>query len=147
MTRYQRQRGLETGLIGISYRRWSFYVLLIWAFIQWMLVCLFIPETYHPVLLRNKARKLRKESGDERWWAPIEKLNRSIPLVQYLAYGHLSYILTLTADSPPIHISAFSSSHPRADVSQPLSVLRSVSRNPVSIFRSLHHCFPQQSRF
>jgi hypothetical protein len=31
-----------------------------------------------PVLLRNKARKLRKETGDDRWWAPIEKSTKSV---------------------------------------------------------------------
>ncbi|TID20739.1 MFS general substrate transporter [Venturia nashicola] len=58
--------------------RWSFYTLLIWAAVQLALIFFFVPETYHPVLLRNKARKLRKETGEERWIAPIERLNRSI---------------------------------------------------------------------
>ena len=31
-----------------------------------------------PVVLRNKARKLRKDTGDERWKAPIEKANKSL---------------------------------------------------------------------
>jgi hypothetical protein len=44
------------------------------------MIALFVPETYHPVLLRNKARKLRKETGDERFKAPMEKLNKSIPM-------------------------------------------------------------------
>lgn len=40
-------------------RRWSFYVLLIWTGL--LLVCLlFVPETYHPVLLHRKAATLRK---------------------------------------------------------------------------------------
>ncbi|KAL3486498.1 major facilitator superfamily domain-containing protein [Aspergillus germanicus] len=58
--------------------RWSFYFLLIWASLQSILVMLFGPETYHPVLLRNRARKMRMETGDERWRAPIEKLDRSV---------------------------------------------------------------------
>ena len=29
-------------------------------------------------LLRRKAQKLRKETGDDRWIAPIEKMNRSV---------------------------------------------------------------------
>ncbi|QMW27471.1 hypothetical protein G4B84_002760 [Aspergillus flavus NRRL3357] len=41
-------------------------------------IVLFVPETYHPVLLRQKAEKLRKETGDDRWKAPIERLNRSV---------------------------------------------------------------------
>ncbi|PYI28593.1 MFS general substrate transporter [Aspergillus indologenus CBS 114.80] len=60
--------------------RWSFYTLLIWSSIQCLLVLCFVPETYHPVLLRSKARRLRKETGDERWKAPIERLDRSISM-------------------------------------------------------------------
>jgi MFS family permease len=59
--------------------RWTFYLLLIWAGVNLGMIALLVPETYHPVLLRNKARKLRKETGDERWKAPMEKMNKSIP--------------------------------------------------------------------
>lgn len=58
--------------------RWSFYVLLIWSGIQLALIILFVPETYHPVLLRKKAQRLRKETGNDSWKAPIEKTSRSI---------------------------------------------------------------------
>ncbi|KAL4800048.1 major facilitator superfamily domain-containing protein [Aspergillus venezuelensis] len=58
--------------------RWTFYVLLIWTGILLAMLALFVPETYHPVLLRRKAQRLRKETGDDRWQAPIEKLDRSI---------------------------------------------------------------------
>ncbi|GKZ48397.1 hypothetical protein AbraIFM66951_000457 [Aspergillus brasiliensis] len=58
--------------------RWSFYVLLIWSSIQSILVIIFVPETYAPVLLRNRARKLRQDTGDDRWMATIEKLDRSV---------------------------------------------------------------------
>lgn len=58
--------------------RWSFWVLVIWAGIQWLLIVFFVPETYAPVLLRKKAIKLRKETGDDRWQAPIEKMNKSV---------------------------------------------------------------------
>jgi len=58
--------------------RWSFWVLLIWASIDWLLIVFLVPETHHPVLLRKKAIALRKETGDERWKAPIERLERSI---------------------------------------------------------------------
>lgn len=59
--------------------RWTFYVLIIWSAVDLVLLALLVPETYHPVLLRNKARKLRKDTGDDRWVAPIEKMNKSIP--------------------------------------------------------------------
>ncbi|KAG9664130.1 MFS general substrate transporter, partial [Aureobasidium melanogenum] len=59
--------------------RWTFWVLLIWAGIQWLLIVFFVAETYVPVLLRRRAAKVRTETGDDRWHAPIEKLERSIP--------------------------------------------------------------------
>ncbi|KAE8373502.1 major facilitator superfamily domain-containing protein [Aspergillus bertholletiae] len=58
--------------------RWSFYILLIWAFAQWVSICLLVPETYHPVLLRREAQRLRKETGDKRYYAPIEKMEKSV---------------------------------------------------------------------
>jgi MFS family permease len=58
--------------------RWTFYVLIIWASVTLIMVILFVPETYHPVLLRKKARKLRMETSDVRWKAPMEKTSKSI---------------------------------------------------------------------
>lgn len=58
--------------------RWCFWVLMMWAGVNWLLLFFFVPETYAPVLLRNKARKLRKETGEGRWRAPIERLDRSV---------------------------------------------------------------------
>nr|UPH69767.1 putative mfs multidrug protein [Neofusicoccum parvum] len=58
--------------------RWTFWVLLIWAGVQFLLVLFCVPETYSPVLLRKEAQKMRKETGDDRWHAPIEKMKRSV---------------------------------------------------------------------
>ncbi|KAG8170129.1 hypothetical protein KVR01_000874 [Diaporthe batatas] len=58
--------------------RWTHYMLIIWAFLMCLALVVTVPETYHPVVLRNKARKIRKDTGDERWKAPIEKTNKSL---------------------------------------------------------------------
>lgn len=58
--------------------RWSFYVLLIWSGTMLVAVTLLVPETYTPVLLRRKAEKKRKETGDDRFKAPIEIHEKSI---------------------------------------------------------------------
>ncbi|KAM5386413.1 hypothetical protein ACJZ2D_000376 [Fusarium nematophilum] len=58
--------------------RWTYYFLISWSVIILVSVTFFVPETFHPVLLRDKARKLRAESGDERYQAPVEKSSRSI---------------------------------------------------------------------
>ncbi|KZF22519.1 MFS general substrate transporter [Xylona heveae TC161] len=58
--------------------RWSFWVTLIWSGVMLGLIILMVPETYHPVLLREKARRLRKETGNEQWIAPMERTKKSI---------------------------------------------------------------------
>ncbi|CBX96232.1 hypothetical protein LEMA_P111510.1 [Plenodomus lingam JN3] len=58
--------------------RWCFYVLIIWSGVQLALIVFLVPETYHPVLLRRKAIRLRRETGNQEWIAPIEKLERSV---------------------------------------------------------------------
>ncbi|KAF2713453.1 MFS general substrate transporter [Pleomassaria siparia CBS 279.74] len=58
--------------------RWCFYLLIIWSGLQLVLIGFLVPETYHPVLLRNKAIRMRKETGNAAYWAPIERMDRSI---------------------------------------------------------------------
>jgi MFS family permease len=57
--------------------RWTYYVIIIWAAVMLVLLLVFVPESYSPELLRRKAKRLRKETGDERWISPVEKLNRT----------------------------------------------------------------------
>ncbi|KAH7027960.1 major facilitator superfamily domain-containing protein [Microdochium trichocladiopsis] len=52
--------------------RWTFWVLLIWAGVLEVAIVFFVPETFHPVLLRKKANKVRAETGDNRWHAATE---------------------------------------------------------------------------
>lgn len=42
------------------------------------MIVFFVPETYHPVLLRRKAVRLRKETGNQAYIAPIERMNKSV---------------------------------------------------------------------
>lgn len=58
--------------------RWTYYVLLMWSGVVWVAVVFLVPETYHPILLQRKARNLRKETGDDRWLAPMEKPQCSV---------------------------------------------------------------------
>lgn len=75
--------------------RWTFYVLLIWAGVMLASIIFLVPETYHPVLLRRKAEKLRQETGDERWKAPIEKLQRSVSQTVLLSMKRPVLLLVL----------------------------------------------------
>ncbi|KAI0484023.1 putative bicyclomycin resistance protein [Xylariaceae sp. FL0804] len=58
--------------------RWTYYVLIIWAAVLLLMIVIFAPETYHPIRLRHKARVLRRETGEQRWKAPMEKTSKSI---------------------------------------------------------------------
>ncbi|KAJ5651428.1 major facilitator superfamily domain-containing protein [Penicillium longicatenatum] len=53
--------------------RWTEYIEAIIAFFLFTVCALCLPETYAPVLLKQKAQKLRKSTGDERYWHPHEK--------------------------------------------------------------------------
>ncbi|CAK9440134.1 uncharacterized protein LODBEIA_P42340 [Lodderomyces beijingensis] len=53
--------------------RWTFYVLIMWSCLLLALVILFVPETYEPINLKRKAKRLRKETGDDRYYAPVER--------------------------------------------------------------------------
>lgn len=52
--------------------RWSFIVLLISCAVTLLLIIFTVPETYAPLLLIEKAKRLRRETGNERFFAPME---------------------------------------------------------------------------
>ena len=76
--------------------RWAYRVSLIYEFVtllSLLLVCLdnrlvwyhpdscgaqLVPETYAPVLLKRRAAKLRRETGDEKYWALLDRHDKSI---------------------------------------------------------------------
>ncbi|TLD27697.1 MFS general substrate transporter [Venturia nashicola] len=51
--------------------RWSFWVALILAGITFIIL-LFVPETYGPLILVHRAARLRKSTGDQNIYAPME---------------------------------------------------------------------------
>lgn len=58
--------------------RWIFWSIMIFSGATWLLILFTVPETYSPILLVKKARKLRKTTGDDRFYAPHEKASYSI---------------------------------------------------------------------
>jgi hypothetical protein len=42
----------------------------------WLQIIFTIPETYAPIILLKKAKRLRKETGDPNYYAPLEKVKR-----------------------------------------------------------------------
>ncbi|UZJ53743.1 hypothetical protein CBS101457_003063 [Exobasidium rhododendri] len=54
--------------------RWTMYLLAIWTFATVALTFFLLPEVYAPVLLKRKAQKLRKETGNSKYHHPHEEL-------------------------------------------------------------------------
>ncbi|TBU61135.1 MFS general substrate transporter [Dichomitus squalens] len=52
--------------------KWCFWMLAIMTGTCTLLIILTYPETYRPILLTRKAKRLRKETGDVRYQAPLE---------------------------------------------------------------------------
>ncbi|KAF4962165.1 hypothetical protein FSARC_9739 [Fusarium sarcochroum] len=57
---------------------WTYYTLLIWSVTLGIIMFLIVPETYHPAILKKKAQNMRKATGDERWYAPTEKSDKTL---------------------------------------------------------------------
>ena len=62
---------IASGYVAPVSWRWAYWVGLIIAGATWPLLLL-MPETFGPVILKKKAAKLRKETGDENIVAPAE---------------------------------------------------------------------------
>ncbi|KAJ8103769.1 major facilitator superfamily domain-containing protein [Lipomyces tetrasporus] len=58
--------------------RWIYYVMLIFTGVVYILVCFTIPETYAPELLKRRAKKLRKQTGDNSYVTDLERSPRPI---------------------------------------------------------------------
>lgn len=56
--------------------RWTYYFIIIWATIIMILVIFFVPETFHPSLAQGKAETIRRQTGDDRYWASTDGMAR-----------------------------------------------------------------------
>lgn len=52
--------------------RWTNWLVMILAGVGWI-CCSLMQETYAPVILQRKAAKMRKETGDDRWWCRYDQ--------------------------------------------------------------------------
>ncbi|RJE26774.1 resistance protein [Aspergillus sclerotialis] len=57
--------------------RWSYWSMTIWAAALLVAIILLAPETHHSTILRAKAKRLRKQTGNDRYRAPMEKTAKS----------------------------------------------------------------------
>ncbi|KAF9476561.1 MFS general substrate transporter [Pholiota conissans] len=84
--------------------RWTYRILLIWIFFELVALILLVPETYVPVLVKRKAERLRRETGDPKHWALPERhqksIGRAIAISCYqpfalLIFDHMAFLLDL----------------------------------------------------
>ncbi|GAA5844249.1 hypothetical protein JCM9279_001738 [Rhodotorula babjevae] len=65
-----------------SYLSWRFIFLYIgaWGAASWLIIAIFLPETYHPVLLKQRAKRMRKENPEQHGdkYAELEKADFSL---------------------------------------------------------------------
>lgn len=61
--------------------RWTNWVVTIVSGAAWCIVSL-IPETYAPSILRKRAAKKRKETGDDRYWCRYDETQAFLPLLK-----------------------------------------------------------------
>ncbi|KIO17712.1 hypothetical protein M407DRAFT_32619 [Tulasnella calospora MUT 4182] len=58
--------------------RWTYWVIVIWAGVELALLVFLVPETYVPTLETRKARKLRKSTGDEKYYSTLERSDKGL---------------------------------------------------------------------
>ncbi|KAI9838123.1 MAG: hypothetical protein M1819_006279 [Sarea resinae] len=66
-----------SGFISVVTWRWTFWVGLCVAGAAWIPL-IFLPETFAPIILVKRARKLREETGNPNIFAPMELENNSL---------------------------------------------------------------------
>ena len=66
-----------SGFVAVVSWRWCFWIGLIYAGATLPLV-IFMPETYGPVILTTRAKRLRKETGNSNIVSPLELESRDI---------------------------------------------------------------------
>ncbi|KAJ5625122.1 hypothetical protein N7510_001431 [Penicillium lagena] len=66
-----------SGFVAVVSWRWCFWIGLICAGTTLPLV-IFMPETYAPVILKRRAKKLRKETGNSNLWSPLDMDSRNL---------------------------------------------------------------------
>ncbi|CDR46034.1 CYFA0S21e01310g1_1 [Cyberlindnera fabianii] len=90
---------LIAGFINYNiYWRWTFHVLIIFSGVCLLLVALFVPETYKPVLLIKKAKRLRMATGDDRYYCALEILQREQSVVRTCLMAPKRPLLLLLKD-------------------------------------------------
>lgn len=88
-------------LLSAAFRyeyKWGFYTLLIASFVSFFLILFTYPETYKPVLCVRKAKRVRKETGNDKYYAPLEVDLKNVSFLQATIINCKRPILLLAKD-------------------------------------------------
>lgn len=66
-----------SGFVSVVSWRWSFWIGLFFACATLPLI-IFMPETYGPTILQQRAKKLRKETGNKSIVSPLDLQSRNL---------------------------------------------------------------------
>lgn len=69
--------------------------MLIWSGLMWILIVVFVPETYNPVCLKNKAKKVRAQKNDDRWKSRLEMSDKTVKQTLLLSVRRPMQLLIL----------------------------------------------------
>jgi multidrug resistance protein len=77
--------------------RWTFRVIIIWSFVQFLLVVFCAPETFAPQILIKKAKAKRKQTGDNTFYAQHERTlaEKSLPKTVAASSSRVFLLLAL----------------------------------------------------
>ncbi|KAG2101785.1 major facilitator superfamily domain-containing protein [Suillus cothurnatus] len=86
------------------YWEWTYRVQLCWIFVEFLMLVVFVPETYVPVILKKKARRqgLRESTGDPKFYAPwtdekalllLLSSNGAAPFLELLLFDRMALLL------------------------------------------------------
>lgn len=65
---------------------WCEWITAIWAGATMIIIALFMPETYGPVLLKMKASHVRQATGDNRYKSSLERLREVTPFKKHFKH-------------------------------------------------------------
>ncbi|KAF7898455.1 hypothetical protein EAF00_004901 [Botryotinia globosa] len=84
--------------------RWTEYLEAIWVFSMFGLCLICLPEVYTPVLLKKKAARLRKETGNNAYYHPHEEIKLD---AKTIVTKHFSRPLLMLTTEPMVTCIAF----------------------------------------
>lgn len=74
--------------------RWTNWIVMILSGVAWI-ACSFVAETYAPAILRKKAAKMRKETGDDRWFCRYDQRISSKSLSLFILSNKANTIIVV----------------------------------------------------